>query len=657
MATDGVYGANGTVYSTELASFSKIVSYGTAGNGPAHFKVWTKSGQIMTYGNTADSAVEVPGQNDVRYWSVNRIEDRVGNYLTLTYKDDDPNDATAENTHKITRIDYAGNDSASPATYPKASVRFIYEPRTDTRVHYMAGAKSETVERLKSIETYANQISTEIQDGGIVVLDPGDLVKRYDMAYEYGTATGRSRLTSVTECDASNNCLMPHEFTYSDHTAGTNVFALDSGYIPPNYIDDRKTGVTTGQFQDVNGDGLVDWIRAYRNSTGSSASNVTFLNTGSAWEVTSDFLPRNYIDDRKTGVTTGQFQDVNGDGLVDWVRAYRNSTGSSASNVTFLNTGSAWEVTSDFLPRNYIDDRKTGVTTGQFQDVNGDGLVDWIRAYRNSTGSSASKATFLNTGTSWLLNADYAPPNYIDDRKTGVTRGQFLDVNGDGLPDWVEAYRSASGGNALKRTFLNTGSDWVLNADYAPPNYIDDRKTGVTRGQFLDVNGDGLPDWVEAYRSASGGSALKRTFLNTGSGWVLNADYAPPNYIDDRKTGVTRGQFLDVNGDGLPDWVEAYRSASGGSALKRTFLNTGSGWVLNADYAPPNYIDDRKTGVTRGQFLDVNGDGLPDWVEAYRSASGGSKKNIAYLISLVRLISSSPPMTVWAGWRASLTSP
>lgn len=39
VAISGVYGADSTEYRTERESFAKIVSYGTAGNGPAWFRV------------------------------------------------------------------------------------------------------------------------------------------------------------------------------------------------------------------------------------------------------------------------------------------------------------------------------------------------------------------------------------------------------------------------------------------------------------------------------------------------------------------------------------------------------------------------------------------------------------------------------------------
>src|SRR4030095_12640209 len=68
VAIAGAYGAEGTEYRTEIESFTKVISYGVAGNGPGWFKAWTKSGQIMEYGNTADSRIEAQGKSSARVW-------------------------------------------------------------------------------------------------------------------------------------------------------------------------------------------------------------------------------------------------------------------------------------------------------------------------------------------------------------------------------------------------------------------------------------------------------------------------------------------------------------------------------------------------------------------------------------------------------------
>jgi len=53
----GSYGMPGSVYATEIESFSRIIANGSAGNGPASFTVTSKNGLVYEYGTTADSQV------------------------------------------------------------------------------------------------------------------------------------------------------------------------------------------------------------------------------------------------------------------------------------------------------------------------------------------------------------------------------------------------------------------------------------------------------------------------------------------------------------------------------------------------------------------------------------------------------------------------
>ena len=84
VAINGAYGADGTEYRTEVESFSKIISHGTAGTGPAWFEVRTKSGQVTEFGHTADSQILAQGKLTVRNWPVNKVSDTAGNYFTVT---------------------------------------------------------------------------------------------------------------------------------------------------------------------------------------------------------------------------------------------------------------------------------------------------------------------------------------------------------------------------------------------------------------------------------------------------------------------------------------------------------------------------------------------------------------------------------------------
>src|SRR5678815_3496420 len=86
------------------------------------------------------------------------------------------------------------------------------------------------------------------------------------------------------------------------------------------------------------------------------------------------------------------------------------------------------------------------------------------------------------------------------------------------------------------------------------PYYITDRPYGNESTQFVDLNGDGLPDLV--YNLWIGDGVLRRNaWLNTGTGWVEAPAYAPPYYLWSRGYDDEGMKFVDLNGDGLPDLV------------------------------------------------------------------------------------------------------
>src|SRR5712692_3428069 len=215
---NGVDGANGTEYRTEKESFSKIISYrdppvvlfyvfgapiydpSTIGVGPQYFRVTTKSGTVMEYGVTADARIEVQGNlGTARLWALNKIQDTKGNYLTISYSEDNAN-----GEYHPTRIAYTGNSGAGVAPYN--SICFIYDndpvttpacdaPATTTRPdivpRYEGGAVIKTTRRLSHIQTYAGAI----------------LARSYRLSYDNNGAVGGSRLLSVTECGSDGACL------------------------------------------------------------------------------------------------------------------------------------------------------------------------------------------------------------------------------------------------------------------------------------------------------------------------------------------------------------------------------------------------------------------------------------------------------------------
>ena len=632
------YGAPGKEYRTEINIFSRIISYGAAGSGPAYWIVETRDGNTIEYGHYGSEQDEFSGNalapasrveakdqgGSVLKWTQDKLIDRIGNYYTIAYHED-----YANGEQYPVRIDYTRNGSVNSGN----AVLLNYELRTDTSKSFVSGAVQRITQRLENIQTYVGS----------------ELVFDYRLQYEYSQATRQSRLVSLSQCDASNLCLPATSFSWQSERAGfRSVTDLE---LPDSLVytkgSSSRSGVVNilrmlkGQLLDINGDGLVDWVRAYEDDEGTQ-SKKTWLNTGNGWTYASNYNLPDVITDYShlpshPAYTRGQFVDVNADGLPDWVRAYKDWGGTEYIK-TWRNTGQGWSRDSDYdLPTvimNYDSYGWFGASIGQFIDVNGDGLIDWVRAYENKSGTQY-KSTWLNTGSGWSRASAYDLPDVImdyDQIEKGLIRGEFVDVNGDGLPDWVRAYTKQNG-TEYKRTWLNTGSGWQSNDDYILPtvimnykNYKNDTKERVYQnGEFVDVNGDGLADWVRAYENKSG-TQYKATWLNTGHGWSRDSDYDLPDVItdydnDDFKPGMRRGEFIDANGDGLLDWVRAYIKGNGTEYIK-TWLNTGHGWVGDTDYNWPNSIMDyssydsqapHRIVHTNGRAADFNGDGIVDW--------------------------------------------
>lgn len=183
VAVSGSYGANGTEYRTERESFSRIVSYGQVtgpGSGPQWFKVWTKSGQILEYGNDSpdyNSRIEVQSTvtDTVRLWALNKVTDTSGNYFTISYIEDRTN-----GDFRPDRIDYTGTSSTAAI----ASVRFTYEARSDIAPAYITGSKVEIRNRLINVKTYSSATQ---------------LVRDYRLQYGSSPLTARSMLGSIWE--------------------------------------------------------------------------------------------------------------------------------------------------------------------------------------------------------------------------------------------------------------------------------------------------------------------------------------------------------------------------------------------------------------------------------------------------------------------------
>ena len=152
-------------YRTEKDSFARIRSYGAANsvaaNGPAYFKVWTKSGQIYEYGDhsngTAKSAITITGKTvnsvtitAISAWAVSRISDTLGNYIDFQYTQSDvawgsgtvAGSPTLGHEWNLQEIRYTG----TPTQLPTNKVLFSYALRTSIANTVTTGARQDRSE-------------------------------------------------------------------------------------------------------------------------------------------------------------------------------------------------------------------------------------------------------------------------------------------------------------------------------------------------------------------------------------------------------------------------------------------------------------------------------------------------------------------------------
>jgi hypothetical protein len=511
VAISGTYGADGTQYRTEIESYSKVISRGTAGNGPAWFEVHTKSGQIMEFGNTSNSRILAQGKTSARVWAVNKVGDSKSNYYAVTYYVD-----AANGQYYPTRIDYTGNSAAGVSPYN--SVVFGYDARPDVIQQYHAGSLVQTAIRMREVRTFAG----------------ATLISDYRLTYQQSGSANRSRITSITACDGGGACLPATNFNWTNVAASfgsyqswNTYYTTGAGWINQN--------TNPRMLVDVNGDGLPDIV-----GIGSGAVAVS-LNTGTSFGAPQQWSTQFATGSGWTNQNTypRMLVDVNGDGLPDIVGFGRDavfvalntgtSFGSYQSWNTYYTTGAGW-IDQNTNPRMLVD-------------VNGDGLPDIVGF------GPGAVAVSLNTGTSFGSQQIWSTQfttgaGWIDQN---VNPRMLVDVNGDGLPDLV-----GFGGGAVVVS-LNTGTSFsgyqLWSTQFTTgAGWVDQN---VNPRTLVDVNGDGLPDLVGfgagavvvSYNTGNSfsGYQIWSTQFTTGAGWT------------DQK--INPRMLVDLNGIGFPSVV------------------------------------------------------------------------------------------------------
>jgi RHS repeat-associated protein len=578
VAISGAYGANGTEYRTEVESFTRVVSYGTAGTGPQWFKVWTKAGEILEFGNTADSRLlrYAAATTTVRGWYVNKRSDTAGNYWTVSYQN-----TVAAGEIYPTQINYTGHEG-TPTLAPYNSVRFEYVTRNDPAWRYQAaGELSRTTLLLSKVKTFTGSAQ----------------VNEYQLSYLPGSSVRPSRLQAVTLCAATaTDCLPATTFTWPSASDSVTFTSNSTRTFSPS------TSTFTG---DLNGDGLPDFMTtSVEGSFGSSDTATYWMSTSpDNWQA----LNKSVAHQRPAlslypNLSLSSYWlylrplDFNGDGYTDAL-ADEFSTYVDIYTYQEVNYG-PMRVSTSVNDKNgnlIVAKSGTGGTVTDavpFGDLDGDGRDDLV-ALRPSPNSAIPYAS----------NGDgsFSAGNPIANLYANTSIGLAGDFDGNGCMDGLLQGAvnqlmydcEAAQGTVAISNWLASGYKLVLG----------------------DFNGDGMTDVLTVHPSSTG-----KLYLATGAS-LIDSGYTTP-----AAWGRYQVMVGDFNGDGRMDLALIAANSIGGNYGPTTphqiFLSTGTGFASAASIANP-------TGDAIVSVDDFNGDGVADlWI--YKP-SAASNKNVEYV--------------------------
>jgi len=444
---------DGNVYELVYANGeyrSKVDYYYRIQNINNYWIVTLQDGKQYRFGYNADSTLNSTRGYTIK-WANDLVTDTHSNTISYSYlKNPNPEDI--------------GSQYLANITYNSEALRrveFTYEPnvRPDRRRIYSQGTLLEESRRLTDITVKVNNQVVKSDHFDYTMLNPS-----------------MSTVSNIVHYGSNGSIFYNISFDYYVSEVGYNNI---SNYTSPTWFSTSTLDYGV-RLLDINNDGLVDMIK----SVGSS--NTTWINNRVNWTVSSSWAVPVPITDG-SGIDQGvRFDDVNSDGFVDIIQS------KDGLRQVFLNNGTAWIYNSSWtVPLNFVT---SNVDQGiQIVDVNGDGKPDLVQAM------DGTHVVYLNTGSGWVGNGSW---NLQCDFISGAvdTGARFVDINGDGLVDILRAAYSGS----VHVVYLNTGSSWVTDSNWTIPNsiYFTNAANTDNNVRLIDVNNDGLVDIIDGATNA-----------------------------------------------------------------------------------------------------------------------------------------------------------
>ena len=250
-------------------------------------------------------------------------------------------------------------------------------------------------------------------------------------------------------------------------------------------------------------------------------------------------------------------------GAVSIVKENTSESKSQGYSLTFYGIGGG-QTRSEATSRQLND----------YMDVNGDGYPDIIGDKIQLTTSRGGLGLPTSSTSFWNVNV------------LGSTSSTGAGQSAGGSPAHIMAWAGADG--SFNNVKVGTNSSFVENIGVSGSEF---ETTTLPEKVMVDINGDGLPDIIKP------GNAVE---FNNARGFAAStwADYGAPS------RSVTKSFALGANVSGFSKFTDLLPSGMVSNIIGQSNLDLAFG-----------FSGSRSATHSKNDFIDFNGDGLPDYIE------------------------------------------
>jgi hypothetical protein len=421
-------------------------------------------------------------------------------------------------------------------------------------------------------------------------------------------------------CAADSSCLPAVTFAYGNGGFGSGgglTFTKTTNALTVNKLKNAKDIY----FGDWNGDGITDMM-AWNRGNGTNTWLVSKATSGST---VSFYTTLNPIATGDINSGALLFGDWDGDGATDMLW-WDGSNGNNRFFISNKASGIGALAFTKYEAKIPLSELKMSGSFSQgvliAGDWNGDGITDLV-FYDNNQGHN-----------NWYLNQGITPSSQVFTKfvdpivRTQLNQGgalYFGDWNGDGITDFM----CSGNANGFNRWYMNsgTGSKTSLSFTFIADNIIPTQEINDGSLYIVDWNNDGVSDLI--FWNIGNGTnrwyANKGKFSQGSAATLSFVKYESP-ITTSQINGGTGIFFGDWNGDSIPD-VMWWKKGNGTNRWYVSNGAAGSGLSFTEFDNPITTADVTGATVSGGtgtQFVDWNGDGLPD-VMWWDSSSGNNR--------------------------------